>query len=76
MRTLRIIQTTAIQWGVQLPLRPLLRTSSSHCTSKQAHGQGHVGSHRTFPESPSTARHPQPSGIEHDAVEMMEAACS
>lgn len=73
MRTLRIITTTATQWGLQLPLRPLMRTAGGHSAPKQAHGQGHAGGNRTFPESTSTARHPQPSGIEHDAGEMMGA---
>lgn len=73
MRTLRIITTTAAQWGLQLPVRPLLRTAGGHSAPKQAHGQGHAGSHRTFPASTSTTRHPQPSSIEHDADELMSA---
>lgn len=61
MRAMRIIQTTATQWGLQLPMRALLCAAGGYGTPKQAHGQGHAGGDCTISTGAIAPRCAEPS---------------
>jgi hypothetical protein len=57
MQTMRIIQTTAQQWGVFVQMRGvLLKTGTQHKT-RQETSSGNAGGHRAIPREPWPGAH-------------------
>lgn len=74
MRAMRIIQTTATQWGLQLPLRAMLRTAGGHSAPKQTHGLSAAGSDWPIKRCANTPSGAQPSCARHGGHEVMVSA--
>ena len=74
MRAMSIIQTTAAQWGLRLPLRAMLCTSGGHGAPKQTHGIGATGRDWPLQRSANTPSSAQPSGARYGGLDVMEAA--
>lgn len=76
MCAMRIIKTTATQWGLQLPLRALLRTAGGNSAPKQANGIGATGCDWPMQRSANPPSRAQPSGARHGGIEVMETVCN
>lgn len=74
MRAMSIIQTTAVQWGLQPPLCALLCTAGGHGAPKQTHGIHTAGRDWTLQRSAHAPSSAQPSGARYGGLDVMEAA--
>jgi hypothetical protein len=57
MQTMRIIETTAAQWGVFVQMRGVLLQAGSQHKARQAPGCIHAGGHRALPRQPWPGAH-------------------
>jgi hypothetical protein len=57
MQTMRIIETTAAQWGVFVQMRGVLLQAGSQHQARQALGCIHAGGHRALPRQPWQGSH-------------------
>lgn len=57
MQTMRIIQTTAQQWGVFVQMRGVLLKAGTERQARQASSCGHAGGHRPIPTEPWPGAH-------------------
>jgi hypothetical protein len=57
MQTMRIIETTAVQWGVFVQMRGVLLQTGHQHQARQALGCIHAGGHRAFPRQPWPGSH-------------------
>lgn len=57
MQTMRIIQTTAAQWGVFVQMRGVLLKAGTERQARQASSCGHAGGHRAIPAEPWPGAH-------------------
>ncbi len=57
MQTMRIIQTTAQQWGVFVQMRGVLLKAGAEHTTRQEAGGNHAGGHREIPREPWPGAH-------------------
>ena len=57
MPAMRIIETTAAQWGVFVQMRGVLLQAGTQCQTRQAPGCVHAGGHRALPRQPWPVAH-------------------
>lgn len=57
MQTMRIIETTAAQWGVFVHMRGVLLQAGAEHQARQASSCGHAGGHREIPRKPWPGSH-------------------
>jgi len=57
MSAMRIIETTAAQWGVFVQMRGVLLTAGSEHKTRQEAGSGHAGGHRALSRQPWPGAH-------------------
>lgn len=57
MQTMRIIQTTAKQWGVFVHMRGVLLQAGDQHKARQEAGSGHAGGHRPISREPWPGAH-------------------
>ena len=66
MRSMQVIKTTAAEWGLQLPLREVLRKAGQVSAPKQANGKHNAGGHCQIHRLTTPSGHTEPSCTRHD----------
>jgi hypothetical protein len=74
MQTMRIIETTAAQWGVFVQMRGVLLQAGYQHQARQAPGCIHAGGHRALPRQPWPGAHLgiRPPGIDETPLSLDE----
>lgn len=74
MQAMRIIETTAAQWGVFVQMRGLLLQAGHQYQARQAPGCIHAGGHRAIPRQPWPGAHLgiRPPGIDETPLSLDE----
>lgn len=74
MQTMRIIETTAAQWGVFVQMRGVLLQAGYQHQARQTPGCIHAGGHRALPRQPWPGSHLgiRPPGIDETPLSLDE----
>ena len=75
MQTMRIIETTAAQWGVFVQMRGVLLQAGAERPARQAPGRIHAGGHRALPRQPWPGAHLGIRAPDLDETPLSDSEC-